>query len=237
MKVVILAGGRAERMGGASSAPKPLIKIAGKPIVAHIINHFQKQGLSEFVLAVGHRGDEIRAYFDNRDSGHIDIFNTGENAGNAGRLLPLRNLLSAAPFVLAWCDGLLDLDIARLMEFHQQGSYLISMVVAHPTLAYGLLDIAGDAVTNMREKPLLEDLWVNAGVYIVSPQVIDRIESAAASWESDILPKLIESGQVGAFRHEGFWRTVDTPKDAATLNDLFSARRVPDIFQTLESPP
>jgi len=107
MKVVILAGGRAERMGGASSAPKPLIKIAGKPIVAHIINHFQKQGLSEFVLAVGHRGDEIRAYFDNRDSGHIDIFNTGENAGNAGRLLPLRNLLSAAPFVLAWCDGLL----------------------------------------------------------------------------------------------------------------------------------
>lgn len=224
--VAILCGGRGTRMGSGveSAPPKPLARVAGREMVAHVVDTYARNGFSEFVLAIGHRGDEIARWADAQEwpAGiEVTCLDTGPDSSSGVRVAKLRSHFGRRRFCLGYSDGLANVDLACLLDFHDTHGAVATMTVVRPELQFGLAVLGGvddSAVVAFDEKPPF-DGWVNAGFFVFESEVDDYL-SADAALEREPLSALAAAGELRAFRHEGFWRCLDTQKDLEALESL-----------------
>ena len=230
VKVAILAGGRGSRLAEETKTkPKPMVEIGGRPILWHIIEHYRHFGFDEFVVALGYKGQQIRDYFNRLDdrSARIEFVETGAETETGGRVKRLQHVLADERFLLAWGDGLTDLNPCRLVDFHHEDDCQVSIVAVHPPSRFGSLELDGDLVTSFVEKPVREDVWINAGIFVVEPGVVETISGDGESWEYDSLVRLSRAGQLRAYRHTGFWQCMDTLNEKMLLEKLWQQGNAP----------
>lgn len=228
-KAAILAGGQGTRMGGPGAAlPKPLTPIGDRPVIEHLMAYLAGRGIDEFVVATGHAADVLERHFASTDlPWTVELVDTGAETATGGRVRRLAPHMGAAPYLLTWCDGLYDVDIDDLLRFHADHRRLATVAAVHPPSRFGVLDLDGDQVTAMREKPRLSDIWINAGLFVLDPAVVDYVEGDTTSWEADVMPALAAAGQLAAWRHTGFWQCMDTPAEAALLDGVWRTGNAP----------
>ncbi len=227
--VVILCGGRGTRLQEHTrEIPKPLVEIGGEPIVGHVIRVYAARGFTQFLLATGYRGAMIEGYarVTPWPAGvGVECVDTGERTPTGGRIKLLQpRLEDEETFCATYADGLADIDLDALLEFHTGHGSLASMTVVRPELQFGVAELDGDGtVSGFHEKPRSEH-WVNGGFFCFQPGVFAHLTEDSVL-EREPLRELAASGELRAYRHEGFWECMDTYKDAVALNDLWAAGR------------
>ena len=252
MKAVILAGGRGTRISEESHLrPKPMIEIGGRPILWHIMSMYGRYGVNDFVVALGYRGEMIKQYFadyalhssditvDTRrgdilyhrnyaEPWRVTLVDTGQETMTGGRLKRLAHYLrSDACFCMTYGDGVADVDIAELVAFHGRHGRQATLTAVIPPARYGALALNGDHVAKFTEKPPGDNAFINGGFFVLSPDVIDRIDGDATPWEREPLESLARDGELLAFRHTGFWHAMDTLRDRMHLESLWESGRAP----------
>lgn len=222
-----------------------MVEIGGKPILWHIMKIYSFYGINEFIICCGYKGYVIKEYFANyflhtsdvtfhmdRDNEleihrrksepwKVTLVDTGETSMTGGRLARVASYLDDDDFCFTYGDGLSDLNIAQLIEYHRQSGRLCTLTAVQPPGRYGALKIDGDKVINFKEKPEGDNAWINGGFFILNPSVIKRISSDRTIWEADILPQLSAEGELSAFKHHGFWQPMDTLRDKNKLDELW----------------
>lgn len=250
MKAVILAGGVGTRISEESSLkPKPMIEIGGKPILWHIMKIYSTHGIRDFVICCGYKGYVIKDYFANyflhvsdvafdiannkiqvlqngAEPWKVTVVDTGLETMTGGRLKRARRYLNEEDFCLTYGDGVADIDLTQLIEFHRQQKTLATVTAVRPAGRFGALVTSGTKVLSFREKPEGSG-WINGGFFVLSPRVIDYIEGDQTIWESDPLERLAQEGQLAAYPHEGFWHPMDTLRDKNQLESLWSEGKAP----------
>lgn len=246
MKVVILAGGLGTRLSEeTSSKPKPMIEIGGMPIIWHIMKIYSHYGYNDFIICLGYKGYVIKEFFYNYflhmsdveidiGSNHIKYFNsksenwkislidTGLNTMTGSRLKKIELHLSDN-FMLTYGDGVSDINIRKLVEYHKKSEKIATLTSVQPDGRYGVLDIANNSVKNFVEKPAGDNNWINAGFMIMNKKVLSLLESSNDNeiLEIDLLAKLAKNGDLGAYQHDGFWKCMDTLRDKNILEDMW----------------
>ena len=250
MKVVLLAGGRGTRIAEESFVrPKPLVEVGGKPLLWHIMNIYSAHGCKEFLVACGYKGEMIKEYFHhfqwhNSDyiiqlqdgsrqilnAGPIDwnvgVIDTGLDTMTGGRVLRLKQWIQGT-FLMTYGDGVSDVNITKLIEFHRSHGKLATVTAVHPPARFGEIDLDGNQVRRFKEKPQTHEGWINGGFFVLEPQVLDYISGDDVSFEQDPLETLTRDGQLMAFRHEGFWQPVDTLREKERLDQLWESGNAP----------
>lgn len=211
MKVVILAGGRGTRLGG--DQPKPMVRIGGIPMLSHIMGIYKRYGYNDFVIATGYKGEMIRDYY--KDDSHVTCLDTGLDSGTGERVRACAELIRE-PFLMTYGDGVADIDIKKLVEFHARVGASVTVTAVHPPARFGQLVLSGHDVVAFNEKPENQTEWINGGFFVV-PGDFPRLKS----WEFEILPHLAEHDELTAYRHTGFWHCMDTQRDVDALNQLW----------------
>ena len=245
MKVGILAGGRGTRLAGETQdRPKPLAEVGGRPILWHVMKHYAHFGFCRFTIALGYRGEMIREYFRNGDGRpandpgpaardaagedwKIDLVDTGLETGTGGRIKRLMPYLGGSTFMLTWSDGVSDVDLARLLEFHRSHGRLATVTAVHPPPRFGRLSLRGNVVQQFAEKPPGLDEWINGAFFVLEPGVFDYIEADATMWEREPMERLARDGQLMAYKHESFWQCMDTPRDKIALERMWAEGKAP----------
>jgi glucose-1-phosphate cytidylyltransferase len=230
--VVILCGGRGTRLQEHSQAvPKPLIEVGGRPIVWHVINMYLAHGFRRFLLLTGYLAGQVQAFAVGSPwpaDAQIACLDTGADTPTGERLRRAGPALQEERFCLAYADGVADIDLTRLIEYHGEHGQAATMAVVQPRLPFGVARLDGDgSVLGFSEKPRSE-LWVNAGFFCFEREAIDALESGS-TLEREPLERLASKGSLRAFRHQGFWECMDTHKDWLTLNELWAGGRAPWI--------
>jgi glucose-1-phosphate cytidylyltransferase len=220
-----------------------MLPIGERPIVWHIMKGFAAHGLNEFVLCLGYKGEYIKRYFTEALAGSRDItvdfvtgtvhehkssaepwritmVDTGHFTETAGRLLKMRDYLDDEPFMLTYGDGVADVDLRQLLEFHREHGRLATVTAVHPTAHFGQLALDGPAVSRFDEKPQMTTGWINGGYFVLDPGIFDYIPGDV-DWAKEPLERLATAGQLCAFRHEGFWQCMDALRDKIYLNTLW----------------
>ena len=228
--MVILCGGRGTRLREhTETIPKPLVEIGGRPILWHVIRIYAAQGFERFVLCVGHKGELIEDFVRNDglpENISVDCVQTGEDTPTGGRIARVRDRIEGGRFCATYADGVADIDLQGLLDFHAGHGRLATMTVVQPELQFGVARLDGDGVVEgFEEKPQF-DGWINGGFFVFEPAALDYMH------EDDVLERaplenLAQEGQLRAYRHTGFWDCMDTYKDAVLLNDLWEAGRAP----------
>ncbi len=252
MKAVILAGGLGTRLSEETTAkPKPMIEIGGKPILWHIMKIYSHYNVNEFIVCLGYKGYIIKEYFANyflhmsdvtfnlennsieiheerAEPWRITLVDTGDLTMTGGRLKRVKDYLKDEDiFCLTYGDGVADINIDDLIEFHKSHNGIATLTGTFPPGRFGALSLDGDSITAFKEKPRGDGALINAGFFVLSPKVIDYIESDETTWEQEPLNKLAEEGQLMMFRHTGFWQPMDTLKDMTNLNKLWNEGKAP----------
>lgn len=253
MKVVILAGGRGTRISEESvDRPKPLVEIGGWPLIWHIMKIYSSFGLNEFIICLGYKGYMIKEYFDNyflhmsdvtldmktnsmevhqqnSEDWRITLVNTGLDTATGGRIKRiLRFLNDKSHFALTYGDGIANVDIQALIEFHSKHGKLATVTAVQPALRFGALEIDDHNLVNrFHEKSVEGGGWINGGFFILSPDIGGLIDDDNTPWEAGPLESLASSGELYAFRHDQFWHPVDTLRDKMYLEDLWSRGKAP----------
>jgi len=251
MQVVILAGGYGTRLSEETSArPKPMVEIGGKPMLWHIMSLYGSFGFNQFLVACGYRGEMIKEYFHNAvihnsdyvidmKDGSVDVINspqvdwrigvidTGNDTQTGGRILRLRQWIKDEPFMVTYGDGLADLDITALAEFHRGHGRLATVTAVRPPARFGGLSLDGERVREFSEKPQTGEGWINGGFFVFEPGVFDYLDGDESLLERDPLEKLAADNQLMAFRHEGFWQPMDTLREKQLLESLWSRGQAP----------
>jgi glucose-1-phosphate cytidylyltransferase len=224
--VVILCGGRGTRLQEhAAEVPKPLVEIGGRPIVWHVVRLYAVQGFTHFLLACGYRGEEVARFAADVEwpaGVRVECVDTGLDTPTGGRVHRLAPRVAGARFMVTYADGLADIDLPALLRFHRGHGGLATMTVVQPELQFGVADIDGDddRIAGFHEKPRSEH-WINGGFFCFEPPVLERLR-ADSVLERDPLERLAADGELRGYRHRGFWRCMDTYKDAVALNDLWA---------------
>ncbi len=246
MKTVILAGGLGTRFAEETDIlPKPMIEIGGRPILWHIMQIYAHHGHREFVVALGYRGDVIKGYFldyarlesdfridlakgevveygGKRDDFRIHLIDTGPATMTGGRLLRLAPQLRDGTFMMTYGDGVSNVDVRKLVEFHKRHGKLATLTAVRPPARFGRLEFDGDAIARFDEKPQLGEGWINGGFFVLEPGVLDYLTGDDTVWEREPLERLAADGQLMAYRCEDFWQCMDTLRDKRTLNQLWT---------------
>ena len=212
MRVLILCGGRGTRLDG--ERPKPLVEIGGRPILWHVIAIYAAQGFREFMLLTGHGGEAVAEWA--AGDPRVECVDTGLDTPTGGRVHAVRDRLRE-PFCLTYADGVADIDLGALRAAHAESGALATMTVVRPELPFGVAVLSGDRVTGFHEKPVA-DQWVNGGFFVMEPAALDYLGPDTVL-EREPLERLAVDGGLGAYRHMGFWRCLDTPKDALALEE------------------
>jgi glucose-1-phosphate cytidylyltransferase len=210
MKVVILCGGRGSRLNG--ERPKPLIEIGGRPILWHVMSIYAAQGLDDFLLLTGHQGEAVAAWA-RTAPWQVECVDTGPDTLTGGRVHAVRDRLEER-FCLTYADGLADIDLSALLGAHRT---LATITVVRPELPFGVAVLDGERVSGFAEKPRAEQ-WVNGGFMVFEPGALEYL-TADSVLEREPLERLAADGELGAFRHERYWRCLDTYKDAVVLEE------------------
>jgi glucose-1-phosphate cytidylyltransferase len=232
MKVIILAGGRGTRISEESmTRPKPLVEVGGKPLLWHILNIYSAHGLKEFLIASGYKGEMIKEYFHNFHNSTMDwqigVIDTGLDAMTGGRMLKLKPWIENNTFLMTYGDGVADVDIRALIEFHQTHGKLATVTAVHPPARFGELHLEGPLVRKFSEKPQTHEGWINGGFFVLEPEVLNYIGSDETSFEREPMERLARDKQMMAFRHEGFWQPVDTLREKELLDQLWETGQAP----------
>ena len=250
-KAVILAGGLGTRLSEETDKrPKPLVEIGGRPILWHIMKIYSAYGIEEFVICLGYKGYMIKEYFSNyflhmsdvtfdlrnnttkihdrrSENWSITLVETGLETMTGGRLKRIRPFLGDAPFCMTYGDGVGDIDIGKLIAFHEQSGKDATVTLVRPPGRFGAVDVAGDAVTGFKEKPTEGEGWINAGFFVLKPSVLDLVEGDATVWEREPLETLAAQSRLSGYRHTGFWKPMDTLRDKHQLEAAWAAREAP----------
>jgi glucose-1-phosphate cytidylyltransferase len=235
MKVLILAGGFGTRLSEETDLiPKPLVKIGGKPVLWHIMKLYSSFGYNEFIILLGYKGELIEEYFLNQ----LDLFNwditfldTGLKTDTGGRIRRVKNMIGNQPFLLTYGDGLSNIDINKLVSFHQNHDGLVTMTSVQLASRFGILEIGeNNQVTRFNEKPKKNEAWINGGFFICDPEVIKYIKNDSTTFEKDPLSNLSKDGKLFTYRHHGFWKCMDTLRDKRELDTLAKSDRLPWIY-------
>ena len=253
MKVVILAGGQGSRLGEeARFIPKPMVQIGGHPIVWHIMKIYSHYGFHDFVILTGHLSHVIKNFFVNYyerysdltvDMEHntvelhkvrtepwmVSMLYTGEHTMTGGRIARAHKYIGDEPFLLTYGDGVADVDIAKLLDYHRASGKLCTCTAVQVAGRFGSLAIdANGSVGGFTEKPMDDTSWINGGFFVCQPEVFDYIGAGDdVIWEREPLEKLAAAGQLGAYKHRGFWQCMDTQRDKAMLNGLWERGDAP----------
>lgn len=253
MKAVILAGGLGTRISEETHLiPKPMVTIGGKPILWHILKLYSHHGINEFIICLGYKGTVIREYFahyhdyacnitlDLKDGKHvvhdnyaepwkITLVDTGEHTLTGGRLKRIAPFLEKEKsFCLTYGDGVSDVNIRKLIAFHESHGKLATLTAVKPPQRYGILNFNGDTeVDAFREKPGDESFYVNGGFFVLSPEIFRYIEGDDTAWEKEPLETLAGKRQLQAFKHDGFWQCMDTLRESKMLNQLWEEKNAP----------
>jgi|TARA_B110000483_G_scaffold243444_1_gene333290 glucose-1-phosphate cytidylyltransferase len=252
MKIVILAGGLGTRLSEyTKKIPKPMVDINGKPILMHIIESYKRYGFSEFCIALGYKGDVIRRYFFDlaglsesaidelmtsetvtvkipQFNIEVTLANTGRDTLTGGRLKRLKSYIGNETFMLTYGDGLSDVNFKELLIAHKSANKLVTVTAVHPIARFGELKIdEHNNVTSFKEKPQMEQGWVNGGFFVVEPKILEFIEDDATIFEEEPLEYAANINQFLAYKHEGFWYCMDTQRDKDFLENICSDGAIP----------
>lgn len=246
MKCVILAGGLGTRLGEETTVrPKPLVEVGGKPIIWHIMKCYSQHGINDFVICLGYKGYMLKEFFSNYflhlsdvtidiannnmtihesrgEPWRITLVETGDNAMTGGRLRAVRRYLDPQEtFCMTYGDGVSDVDISALVQFHKAHGRQATVTAVSPPGRFGALQFDGDVVTAFVEKPAGDGGLINGGFFALEPSVIDLIEGPETIWEQGPLETLAYTGNLVGFRHHGFWQPMDTLRDKQYLESLW----------------
>jgi glucose-1-phosphate cytidylyltransferase len=231
MKVVILAGGLGTRLSEETVVkPKPMVEIGGQPILRHIMNIYEGQGFSQFVIAMGYKKEYITDYFEQHylDAQiHVDLLDTGQFTQTGGRIKRASEFIGAEPFLLTYGDGVGNIDLRCLLEHHDKQNKLVTVTAVHPPARFGHLIVDEENVTGFLEKSQMDEGWINGGFFVVEPEATKYIADDNTGWEYEALPELAKQGQLTAYKHSGFWQCMDTIHDVETLNNLYNGGNSP----------
>ena len=252
MKAVILAGGFGTRLSEETILlPKPMIEIGGKPILWHIMNIYASQGVNEFLVAVGYKAEVIKEYFLNfyainnditidlatgeniihdgkQPNWKIHLIDTGLYTQTGGRLKRLQKWIGEdETFMLTYGDGVADINIKKLLEYHESHGKLATVTTVHSPARFGRIAFKGDQVTEFYEKPQSAEGWINGGYFVLNSKVIDYIENDETIWERGPVENLAHEGNLAGYRHPGFWSCMDTLKEKNYLEKLWLSGKAP----------
>ena len=250
MQLVIFAGGLGTRISEETALkPKPMVEIGGKPILWHIMKIYSSFGFNEFIICCGYKGYVIKEYFlnyfyhnsditidlknhetkinnKNTEPWKITLVDTGEKSGTGGRLLFLKDYINDN-FFMTYGDGLGSIDINQLIDHHRKYNLLATVTAVKPPGRFGSLELSENKVKNFIEKPDGDNSWINGGFFVLSPKVLDYIDSHDQAWELEPLQKLTSEGQLSAYKHTGFWQPMDTLRNKNYLQKLWSDGNAP----------
>lgn len=250
MKAVILAGGLGTRISEESHLkPKPMIEVGGMPILWHILKIYGFHNISEFVICCGYKGYIIKEYFanyflhmsdvtidmcsndlkihkKNAEPWKITLVDTGQETLTGGRIKRVRDYIDGT-FCLTYGDGVSDIDIGELVSFHKRSGLKATVTAIQPQARFGSIEMKNSLVTNFSEKPKGDGVWINGGFFVCEPEVIESIDGDDSIWEKQPLKSLVSEGQLGVYRHTGFWSAMDTLRDKTHLEELWSSGEAP----------
>ncbi|RXJ78029.1 glucose-1-phosphate cytidylyltransferase [Arcobacter sp. F155] len=253
MKVLLLAGGLGTRLAEETDLrPKPMVEVGGKPILWHIMKIYSKYGFNEFVILLGYKGYYIKEYFANYflhqsdvtldiSTGKMEVLNnssepwkitlldTGIDSMTGGRVKRAQDFVGNEPFMLTYGDGVSDINIEELVEFHKSHGKAMTMTSAQPDARFGALEISSDnQVIEFKEKPKGEGGWINAGFFVCEPKVFDYITQGDSTiFEQEPLMNLAKDGEIYTYKHDGFWKPMDTLRDKQQLEKLWETKKAP----------
>jgi glucose-1-phosphate cytidylyltransferase len=227
MKVVILAGGFGTRLSEyTKTIPKPMIKIAGLPILVHIMKHYAKFGFNEFYIALGYKGNVVKNYFKKKKfNWKINLINTGKNTMTGGRLKRLKKYLRGESFFLTYGDGLSDINIVKLLKFHKKNKKLVTVTAVRPPARFGALKLKGNFVSYFKEKSKMDEGWINGGFFVVNYNFLNFIKNDKTYLEREPLEKVVKLSELSAYRHEGFWQCIDNMRDLVSINKKIKEKK------------
>lgn len=252
MKAVILAGGMGSRLSEETVLrPKPMVEIGGRPILWHIMNIYSANGIKEFIIALGYKGEVIKSYFLNfyalnsdisvdlgtgetcfrngaQPDWKVHLVDTGLHTATGGRLRRLRKWIGDdGVFMFTYGDGVADVDLRAVLKFHESHGALATVTTVRAPERFGRITFEGDRVEEFYEKPEASEGWINGGFFVLHPGAIDYIESDDADWERETVVRLARDGQLMGYRHHGFWSCMDTLKEKGMLEELWNSGRAP----------
>jgi glucose-1-phosphate cytidylyltransferase len=251
MKVVILCGGLGTRLSEETELkPKPMVEIGERPILWHILKHYAHYGFNEFALALGYKGEIIKRFFlehyylsssltvhlakgqatahdKDREDWLVHLVDTGNQTQTGGRLKRLAELIGKEPFMMTYGDGVSNVDLKRLLEFHRSHKKLVTVTAVRPPARFGGLVFDGDLIKEFTEKPQAGEGWINGGFFVFEPQVFDYLEGDATVLEREPLERLAKDRQLIAYRHDDFWQCMDTLRDTRLLESLWQSGKAP----------
>ena len=251
MQAVILAGGLGTRISEETSLrPKPMIEIGGKPILWHILKIYSHHGINDFVICLGYKGYVIKEYFANyflhtsnvtfdmtrnkmtvhhnhSEPWRVTLVDTGDDTMTGGRIKRVRDYLRPGPFCLTYGDGVSDVNVSAVLALHRKNKALATLTAVHAPSRFGAFEMEGARVTTFREKADADGAWINGGFFVVQPEAIDLIASDATRWEAEPLEALARGGRLAAYKHQGFWRAMDTLRDKTSLEELWASGSAP----------
>jgi len=252
MKVVILAGGYGTRLSEETSLkPKPMVEIGGRPIIWHIMKLYSFYGFNEFVICLGYKGYMIKEYFANyflhqsdvtidmasnsfkyhkseAEPWKISLVDTGLNSMTGGRIKRIKPYINDQSFLLTYGDGVGNVDIKSLVDFHQNHGKLMTVTAVQPSGRFGALQINDSLnVQSFQEKPRGDGSWINGGFFVCQPEVLDFIEGDSTIWEKNPMEKIASQGEMRAYKHSDFWKPMDTLRDKLELEKLWNSEKAP----------
>jgi len=250
VKAVILAGGLGTRLSEETLVrPKPMVEIGGRPVLWHIMKTYSAYGINDFIVCLGYKGYMIKEYFANyalhmsdvtidmrrsatvvhqssTEPWSVTLIDTGEQTATGGRLKRIASYVDS-DFCMTYGDGVSDVDIAKLIEFHRAQGTLATVTATAPPGRFGVLTMSGDRIAEFKEKPSAEGGWINGGYFVLKPAALDYIASDATSWEREPMERLAREHQLSAFKHKGFWQPLDTLRDKTMLGELWDSGKAP----------
>ena len=252
MKVVILAGGRGSRISEESQLkPKPMIELGGKPILWHIMKIYHNYGFNDFVICAGYKQEMIKEYFDKyylynsditynlsnnsnivhdskSESWNVTVVDTGLNTMTGGRIKRIQKYIGDEPFLMTYGDAVSDIDISKLVEFHQSHGKIATLTAIQPLGRFGALDIDDNrTINNFKEKRNEDGGWINGGFMVLQPEIFDKIDNDSTTFEKEPLEEIAISGNLKAYHHTGFWQCMDTMREKEQLENLIETGNVP----------
>jgi len=246
MKVLILAGGFGTRLSEETDIrPKPMADIGGRPIIWHIMKGYSNYGFNEFVVLLGYKGYYIKEYFGNyflhqsdvtidlstngvevhnntSEPWKVTLLETGQDTMTGGRIKRAKDFIGNETFLLTYGDGVSDVDLSELISFHKKHGKLITMTAVQPEGRFGALETDGNRVESFLEKPKGDGSWINGGFFVCQPEVLNYIKDDNTVFEQEPLQQLAKDGQLFNYRHQGFWKCMDTLRDKKVLNEMWA---------------
>jgi len=229
MKAIILAGGLGTRISEETAdKPKPMVRIGQQPIIWHLMNIFASQGINEFIIATGYKGEVIQKWVEGLQTDwQISAIDTGLETQTGGRIRECMRMIPGQRVIATYGDGLGNVNLSQLLHFHEMHGLFGTVTAVRPPARFGVLESSNGVVTHFGEKNQTDSGWINGGFFVLEPEVAEMVHDAREPFETGAIPRLVSAKQLAAFHHEGFWQPMDTLREKEDLERLASLGNPP----------